>query len=166
RASSSAFARATRTPASSPPVSAPMSVPPWWRSSRSRTRGISRASRVIRPGRPPRTRAGSDLRYHRSPGRSEWDLALVLEAAQQVRAAAVPQLAQRLSFDLPDALAGDGEVRADLLERVVPALPDAEAKAEHPGLADGEGAERTQQGPAHAVSRRHLGRSRRALVLE
>src|SRR5262249_59612175 len=67
---------------------------------------------------------------------------LVLESPQQVRPAPVAQLAQRFGLDLPDALAGDREVHADLLERVVPALPDAEAEPEHLGLARREGAER------------------------
>ena len=39
----------------------------------------------------------------------------------------MPQLAERLGFDLPDALAGYGEVLADLFERVLAAVFQAEA---------------------------------------
>src|SRR5471032_631529 len=42
----------------------------------------------------------------------------------------MPQLAQRLGLDLPDALAGDFEVLADLFQRVVGLLADAEAHAQ------------------------------------
>jgi hypothetical protein len=40
------------------------------------------------------------------------------EGAKLVRARRMPQLAQRLGFDLADALAGDGERLADFFERV------------------------------------------------
>src|SRR5581483_2683426 len=45
--------------------------------------------------------------------------------------ARVAQLAQRLRLDLPYALARDGEFLADLLQRVVGFLADAEAHAQH-----------------------------------
>src|SRR5438445_12293151 len=38
------------------------------------------------------------------------------------------ELAQRLGLDLPDALAGDGEVLADLLERMLATVRKAEAQ--------------------------------------
>ena len=41
------------------------------------------------------------------------------------------QLAQRLGLDLADALAGDREVLADFLERVLAAVGEAEAQAQH-----------------------------------
>src|SRR5262245_40621087 len=41
------------------------------------------------------------------------------------------ELAQRLGFDLPDALARDGEVLADLLERVLAAVRETEAQPQH-----------------------------------
>jgi len=44
----------------------------------------------------------------------------------------VLELAQRLGLDLADALAGDAELLADFLERVVRALADAEAEAHRP----------------------------------
>jgi hypothetical protein len=40
------------------------------------------------------------------------------------------QLAKRLGLDLPDALSGDREAPADLLERVLPLLADPEPQAE------------------------------------
>ena len=45
------------------------------------------------------------------------------------------QLAERLGLDLADALAGDRELLADLLEGVVGVHADAEAHAQHPLLA-------------------------------
>src|SRR5438874_5972924 len=53
------------------------------------------------------------------------------EAAQAARAARMTELAQRLRLDLADALARDRKARPDLLERVVRALPDAEAQPQH-----------------------------------
>src|SRR5690349_20528272 len=60
------------------------------------------------------------------------------EAAQPLAPARVAQLAQRLSLDLADALAGDLEVLAHLFQRVVGLLADAEAHAQHLLLARGE----------------------------
>src|SRR5436190_23319343 len=47
--------------------------------------------------------------------------------AQPMAPAGMPQLAQRLRFDLPDALARDREVLADFLQRVLAAVFQAEA---------------------------------------
>src|SRR6266542_3260530 len=63
------------------------------------------------------------------------------EALQALRARRVPELPQRLRLDLPDALACHLEVLADLLERVIALLPDAEPHPEHLLLAGGEGGE-------------------------
>src|SRR3954470_9363663 len=52
------------------------------------------------------------------------------ERLEALGAARVAQLAQRLRFDLADALARDLEVLADFLERVVALLADAEAHAQ------------------------------------
>src|SRR6266545_1003675 len=60
---------------------------------------------------------------HRSSG--------LQEAPELLGAGRVTELAQRLGLDLPDALAGDGEVLADLLERVLAAVGQAEAQAQH-----------------------------------
>src|SRR6476619_7839535 len=46
---------------------------------------------------------------------------------QLAAAGRMPQLAQRLGLDLPDAFAGDREALADLLEGVLAAIADAEA---------------------------------------
>src|SRR5580698_7431847 len=43
----------------------------------------------------------------------------------------MPELAQRLGFNLTDALAGDGKALADLLERVLAAIPDTEPHLDH-----------------------------------
>src|SRR5262249_56547245 len=69
---------------------------------------------------------------------------VLYEAPQPLRPRWVPQLAQRLGFDLPDALAGDLEVLAHLLERVVRLLADAEPHAQDLLLA---GRERGQDLP-------------------
>src|SRR5688500_17845190 len=41
------------------------------------------------------------------------------------------QLAQRLGFDLTDALARDGEILADLFQRVLAAIADTKAHLDH-----------------------------------
>src|SRR5262249_1224870 len=48
------------------------------------------------------------------------------ERAQLAAPRRMAQLAQRLGFDLPDPFAGDGEALADLFERVLAAVADAE----------------------------------------
>src|SRR5690349_12252846 len=53
------------------------------------------------------------------------------KGAQLPRSGRVAELAQRLGFDLADALAGDREVLADLLERVLAAVADAEPHLDH-----------------------------------
>src|SRR4051812_19105140 len=53
------------------------------------------------------------------------------ERLEALRARRVPQLTQRLGFDLPDPLARDLEVLADFLERVVRLLADPEPHAQH-----------------------------------
>src|SRR5947207_11338910 len=52
------------------------------------------------------------------------------ERLELLRTARVPQLAQRLGFDLADALAGDLEVLTHFLEGVVALFADAEAHAQ------------------------------------
>jgi hypothetical protein len=47
------------------------------------------------------------------------------------------QLAQHLGFDLPDTLAGDAELLADFLQRVIGVHADAEAHAQHALFARG-----------------------------
>src|SRR5438067_1824295 len=49
------------------------------------------------------------------------------ERAKFARPRGVPQLAERLGFDLPDALARDREALADFLQRVLAAVADTEA---------------------------------------
>src|SRR5690606_30339368 len=70
----------------------------------------------------------------------------VQEVAQLARAALVVlELAQRLVLDLADALAGDAEVAADLLERVLAAVDQPLAELQHHRLALVELAERLLQ---------------------
>src|SRR5258706_1352446 len=61
------------------------------------------------------------------------------ECLQLARAARVAQLAQGLGFDLPDALAGDREALADLLQGVLAAVAEPEAHLDDLLLAGGEG---------------------------
>ena len=53
------------------------------------------------------------------------------ETAQLFASTRMPQFAQRLGFDLPDALAGHFEVLSDFLERMIGGLADAESFAQH-----------------------------------
>src|SRR5207244_7847818 len=64
---------------------------------------------------------------------------VVQETLEPLRARRVAKLAQRLSLDLPDALASDVELLADLLQRVVGIHFDAETHAQHFGFARREG---------------------------
>src|SRR5260221_7455034 len=63
------------------------------------------------------------------------------ECLQLARAARVPQLAEGLGLDLPDALAGDREALADLLQGVLAAVAEPEAHLDDLLLAGGEGLE-------------------------
>jgi len=53
------------------------------------------------------------------------------KAAELLAPAWMPQLAQRLGFDLTYALAGNLEVLADFLQRMICALADAEPLPQH-----------------------------------
>ena len=63
---------------------------------------------------------------------------LVEKAAHLAAAARVLELAQGLGFDLADAFAGDAELLADFLKRVVGVHADAEAHAQDALFARGE----------------------------
>src|SRR6266851_3006338 len=60
------------------------------------------------------------------------------EDAELARAGGVPQLAERLGFDLADALAGEGERLSHFFERVLPAVFQPEAHLDDLFLARGE----------------------------
>src|SRR5262245_43465618 len=77
--------------------------------------------------------ANAECRKCRMPaGERERFLRPAFEEGFELPAARrMPQLAQRLRLDLADPLAGDGEVLADLLERVLGAVADAEAHLDH-----------------------------------
>src|SRR2546428_9169420 len=71
----------------------------------------------------------------------------------------MPQLAQRLRFDLADALASDIERAADFFERVLGAIADAEAHLENLLLARRERAKNFVRllfeiGDDHVIDRR------------
>src|ERR1051325_1774557 len=81
------------------------------------------------------------------------------EAPELLGARGMAELAQRLGLDLPDALAGDREVLADLLQGVLAAVREAEAQAQHLLFSRGEGVQDAvrllpQRQPDHALHRR------------
>src|SRR4029453_7196551 len=84
------------------------------------------------------------------------------EAPQLLGARGMPQLSERLGLDLTDALAGDREVLAHFLERVLAAVGEAEAEPQHLLFSRGKGIQDlvgllTQREPDHALHRRaHL----------
>src|ERR1035438_2364649 len=63
------------------------------------------------------------------------------EGLQLAAAAGMPQLAQRLGFDLADAVSGDLEALADFFQRVLGAVFQAEAHLDDPLLARRERAQ-------------------------
>src|SRR5918994_3866215 len=86
----------------------------------------------------PEARASRQRKSRALPGFSTMVLvrsALVEEAAQHARAAWVLELAQRLGFDLANALARHRELLADLFQGVIGVHADAEAHAQHALLA-------------------------------
>src|SRR5258708_15124393 len=89
----------------------------------------------------------------------------VEEAAQLARAAGVLELAQCLGLDLAYALAGDRELLADLLERVVGVHANAEAHAQHALLARRQRCEDARRGLAQVRLDCGLDRQHRVLVL-
>src|SRR5216110_3131019 len=91
---------------------------------------------------------------------------LVQEALQPLGSGGVAQLAQRLGLDLPYALARDVELLADLLQRVVGGHLDAEAHAQHLGLARRERVEHFLRHVAQAGEGRRVGGRERRLVLD
>src|SRR4026207_106417 len=91
---------------------------------------------------------------------------LVEEALQPLGARRVAQLAQRLGLDLAYALARDVELLADLLERVVGRHLDAEAHAQHLGLAWRQRVEHVLGHVAQRPVRGRVRRRHRRLVLD
>ncbi len=74
------------------------------------------------------------------------------------------ELAQRLGFDLADALARDVELLADLLERAGTAVLDAEAQLQDFLLTRGEGGEHVHELLLQQRERRGLARLARSLI--
>src|SRR5687768_12375046 len=84
------------------------------------------------PAAPRRTNeAPAGSRRAGASGAADQPETLAVASAQErlkhARAGGVAELPQRLRFDLPDALAGHRELLAHLLQRVLGAVPDAEA---------------------------------------
>ena len=99
--------------------------------------------------------------------RLQWpEGSVVEEAAELSRAARVLQLPQRLGFDLADALAGDRELLADLLEGVVGVHADAEAHAEHALLARRQRGQHAGGGLAQVGLDGRVDGQKRVLVLD
>src|SRR6266849_3737103 len=76
------------------------------------------------------------------------------------------QLAQRLRFDLPDALSGHTELLADFFERVVGVHADAEAHAEYAFFARGQRRQNPGSGFAKVALDRGVDGQDRVLVLD
>ena len=72
-------------------------------------------------------------------------MGLVQEVLELLAAAGVTELAQRLGFDLADALTRDVELLADLFERAGTAVLDAEAQLQDFLLTRGEGGEHVDE---------------------
>src|SRR4051812_39078547 len=98
---------------------------------------ISVCGRRRDAARDPLIRRRLHRRYEERAGRSARPssvrrLRASFEERPQLPAARwVAQLAQRLGLYLPDALAGDREALADLLERVLAAVADPEPHLDH-----------------------------------
>src|SRR5512146_558715 len=90
-------------------------------------------------------------------------LQVVLELAAAGRMA---QLAQRLGLDLPDPLAGDVELLADLLEGPGATILQAEPELQHAPFAAGEGVEDRLHLRLQQLVGRGLRRSQGAAVLD
>src|SRR5689334_19162230 len=75
---------------------------------------------------PSRARRGAACRTSTSV------VTLVQIVLELLRARGVAQLAQRFRLDLANALAGDAELAAHLLERAAAAVLQAEAELQHP----------------------------------
>ena len=77
-------------------------------------------------------------RFERSGGLDLISRGEFEEGAELARAGGVPQLAERLGFDLADALAGESEQLAHFLKRVLAAVFQPEADLDDLFLAWGE----------------------------
>src|SRR4051794_12193259 len=88
------------------------------------------------------------------------------EAAQLAATARVLELAQRLGFDLADALACHVELLADLFQRVVGVHADAEAHPQHALLARGQAGQDPGGRLAQVRLDRGIQRDDRRLVLD
>src|ERR1019366_296885 len=74
-------------------------------------------------------------RAARRPPRRRWTAPPLFQVVLELLAARrVAKLAQRLGFDLADALAGDAKALAHLFQRPLMTVDEPEAELEHPGL--------------------------------
>src|SRR5690606_40008252 len=76
------------------------------------------------------------------------------------------ELAQRLGFDLTDALAGHRELLADFLQRVVRVHADTEPHPQHALFTRGEGRENPRRAVAQIVQNGRIYRLHRILILD
>src|SRR5207247_579420 len=88
------------------------------------------------------------------------------EAPKLLGPRGVPQLAQCLGLDLTDALAGDGEVLPDLLERVFAAVGQTEAEPQHLLLAGRGGGEDLARPLAPGGAAGWLARAHSVVILD
>ena len=88
------------------------------------------------------------------------------EAFELADARRVTHLAQRLGFDLADALAGDPELPAHFLQRAAVAVDQAEAQFQHLALALGQGLEHVADLVLQQRDSGHVGGIFRGLVLD
>src|SRR5689334_8234535 len=84
--------------------------------------------------------------------------------AKFARTRRVAQLAQRLGFDLPNAFAGHTELAADLLERSLTSIFEAEPKLQNPTFAAGQGVEDVVHLLLEHLARGHVRGAERGFV--
>src|SRR5215216_2173885 len=96
--------------------------------------------------------ARSTLILVRDSSDCQFALETLDKAFQFFAAARMTQLAERLRFDLPDALASHFEVLADFFQRMIRALADPKALAQDLFLARRERAERIIDLPLQIVA--------------
>src|SRR5271156_2817163 len=94
------------------------------------------------------------------------ELLALYEFFEVARAPSLAQLAQRLGFDLPNPFARHGELFADLFQRVIGLLPDAEAHAQDLPLTWRERRQRLARLFAQVALDRGLHRRGRQLILD
>jgi hypothetical protein len=88
------------------------------------------------------------------------------KSVQLPDARGVPHFAERLGFDLPDALARDPELAADFFERARVAISKAEPQLQHFSFAFGQAAKHVAQFVAEQAKARYVERTFGGLVFD